>query len=339
VNRWGTVPIFNLNDLVRRDRDHPGLVIWGLLNENTAGRFYQTAKAWLPSLRAVDDTRLVLINSGRWDCDLKTASASNPGSTAWDAYLGGEGPAASAASGGLGDDPNAYRNPGGADDVHVYQRYPTTWSFIEAFAELGRNTRPVFVSEGGLGSSFNAIRAEGKMREAHVPDNAPPWRWMSQGAAGLRQTWPKCRLETLYPFQFQEGVMLGVYDHHAGKLTPGSLQVARMLGHPAEDRLLLNMVARARTTAAPATDQPPSKRTELDRLVGQSVDIAPWAYSWRADLAVQEKPEAYFIPRRLERMDRVYRTAFYEMPAQELKEEWIDCREAGGTFALGSVNQ
>jgi hypothetical protein len=48
-----------------------------------------------------------------------------------------------------------------------------TWSFIEAFAELGRNTKPVFVSEGGLGSSFNAIRADRKMREAGAPDNAP----------------------------------------------------------------------------------------------------------------------------------------------------------------------
>ncbi|MFH1744303.1 MAG: hypothetical protein ABIH23_35320, partial [bacterium] len=61
------------------------------------------------------------------------------------------------------------------------------------------------------------------------------------------------------------------------------------------------------------------EKTELDKLVGQPVDIAPWAYAWRADLAVQEKPEAYFIPRRLERMDKVYRTAFYEMPEKELK--------------------
>jgi hypothetical protein len=400
-----------LNDLVRRDRNHPSLVIWGLLNENGAGRFYNAAKAWLPSLRAVDDTRLVLLNSGRWDCDLKTASASNPGSTTWDAYLGGEGPAASAASGGLGDESNAYRNPGGAGDVHVYQRYPTTWSFIEAFAELGRNTKPVFVSEGGLGSSFNAIRADRKMREAGAPDNVPPWRWIAKGVEGLRQTWPKHHLETLYPsiedmlidselnaarqrelmfsiiranprisgysltsltdfggqaegvmdgfrefkpghlavlqagwaklrwcllvnpmhvyadrpfrikvalasedalsagvypatlritaglqtkimtpdyygeilsetklfrevsapgeavavaiyctgypFQFQEGVMLGVYNHHAGKLTLNSLQLARMLGHPAADRLLLNMVAHAQAGAAPRTDRPP----------------------------------------------------------------------------------
>ena len=32
----------------------------------------------------------------------------------------------------------------------------------------------------------------------------------------------------------------------------------------------------------------------IDKLVGQPVDIAPWAYQWRSDVAVQQKPEAYF---------------------------------------------
>jgi hypothetical protein len=58
---------------------------------------------------------------------------------------------------------------------------------------------------------------------------------------------------------------------------------------------------------------------QLGTLVGQPVDIAPWAYAWRADQAVQEKPEAYFIPRRLERLDRVYRTAFAALPQDQLK--------------------
>ena len=57
----------------------------------------------------------------------------------------------------------------------------------------------------------------------------------------------------------------------------------------------------------------------LDKLAGQPVDIAPWAYLWRADLTVQEKPEAYFIPRRLDRIDKVYRTAFHALPREELK--------------------
>jgi hypothetical protein len=58
---------------------------------------------------------------------------------------------------------------------------------------------------------------------------------------------------------------------------------------------------------------------DLDKLVGQPVDISPWAYVWRSDRAVQEKPEACFIPRRLGRIDKVYRTARTVLPPDQLK--------------------
>ena len=62
-----------------------------------------------------------------------------------------------------------------------------------------------------------------------------------------------------------------------------------------------------------------SDRARLDRLAGQPVDISTWAYAWRADRGVQEKPEACFIPRRLERLDRIYRTASSVLPEPQLK--------------------
>jgi len=61
------------------------------------------------------------------------------------------------------------------------------------------------------------------------------------------------------------------------------------------------------------------EKAELDKLQGQPVDIAPWAYAWRADRAVQKKPEAYFIPRRLDRIDKVYRTAYAALSPDRLK--------------------
>lgn len=67
--------------------------------------------------------------------------------------------------------------------------------------------------------------------------------------------------------------------------------------------------------AAPAA----MDRATLDKLQGQPVDISPWAYAWRADLAVQERPEACFIPRRLQRIDKVYRTALDQLGAASLK--------------------
>ena len=78
------------------------------------------------------------------------------------------------------------------------------------------------------------------------------------------------------------------------------------------------------TAESPGLPPTAMKTTELDKLVGQPVDIAPWAYAWRTGLAIQEKPEAYFIPRRLERMNKVYRTAFTALPQQQLKSIYYD---------------
>jgi hypothetical protein len=56
-----------------------------------------------------------------------------------------------------------------------------------------------------------------------------------------------------------------------------------------------------------------------EALVGTPVDLAPWAYVWRADREIQPQAEAAFIPRRLERLDRVYRTAREALPPDQLK--------------------
>lgn len=58
---------------------------------------------------------------------------------------------------------------------------------------------------------------------------------------------------------------------------------------------------------------------QLDQRQGTAVDLTPWAYVWRSDRAVQEQPEAYFIPRRLARIDKVYRTAATALPPDQLK--------------------
>jgi hypothetical protein len=85
--------------------------------------------------------------------------------------------------------------------------------------------------------------------------------------------------------------------------------------------IIVSGVARACEPAAsgPAAPAASSTVVSLDNLQGQPVDIAPWAYAWRADLAVQEKPEACFIPRRLERIDKVYRTALGQLGPASLK--------------------
>lgn len=53
--------------MVRRDRNHASVTVWGLLNETPDGPVFRHAVSLLPALRELDDSRLVILNSGRWD--------------------------------------------------------------------------------------------------------------------------------------------------------------------------------------------------------------------------------------------------------------------------------
>ena len=57
----------SLSELIRRDRNHPSVVIWGLLNEVRDTPHFRLAAASLPLVRKLDETRMVFLNSGRWD--------------------------------------------------------------------------------------------------------------------------------------------------------------------------------------------------------------------------------------------------------------------------------
>ena len=66
----------SLFGMIRRDRNHPSIVMWGLLNETHDGPVFRHAAAALPRLRELDDTRMVMLNSGRWD--LNRGGAAEP---------------------------------------------------------------------------------------------------------------------------------------------------------------------------------------------------------------------------------------------------------------------
>ncbi|MGA2259696.1 MAG: glycoside hydrolase family 2 TIM barrel-domain containing protein, partial [Thermoguttaceae bacterium] len=53
--------------MVLRDRNHPSLAMWGLLNETPDGPVFRHALNFLSALRERDDSRMVMLNSGRWD--------------------------------------------------------------------------------------------------------------------------------------------------------------------------------------------------------------------------------------------------------------------------------
>ncbi len=52
--------------MIKRDRNHPSVTIWGLLNETNDGPVFRHAVSVLPEVRKLDDTRLILLNSGNW---------------------------------------------------------------------------------------------------------------------------------------------------------------------------------------------------------------------------------------------------------------------------------
>ena len=56
-----------VGELIVRDRNHPSVVTWGLLNETKDGPTFRYAAHMLPLVRFLDPDRMVLLSSGRWD--------------------------------------------------------------------------------------------------------------------------------------------------------------------------------------------------------------------------------------------------------------------------------
>src|SRR6266496_3834226 len=85
-------------EMILRDRNHPSLTIWGMLNETFDGPVFRHAVETLALVRSLDETRLVLLSSGRWDAQPGIGSVANPGSANWEHVWGIETPDADAVS-------------------------------------------------------------------------------------------------------------------------------------------------------------------------------------------------------------------------------------------------
>ena len=146
------------SDMIRRDRNHPSVVIWGLLNETADSPQFRHAVETLSLVRSLDDSRVVLLSSGRFDFQLGIGSISNPGSLSWDFLLGAEEAGAAPTQ---SSEKSAYMVPAYIEkvgDAHVYPWVPHTAKEIEFLRTVGHDTKRVFITEYGICSAIDLVR-------------------------------------------------------------------------------------------------------------------------------------------------------------------------------------
>ncbi len=180
--------------MIRRDRNHPSVAIWGLLNETQDGPVFRQAVGFLPKLRELDPTRLVLLDSGRWDGQWDIGSVSNPGSTEWEQVWGVEAPGASPSKLGGG----GYAH--GAGDAHYYPGVPQMQETDRFIRDLGRDSKPVFLSEYGIGSQMNVIDELRHFEQAGERADLEDATLLREQCDALAADWERLGFETVYPF-------------------------------------------------------------------------------------------------------------------------------------------
>jgi hypothetical protein len=187
------------NELILRDRNHPSITIWGLMNEMPDGPAFRCAVDYLPKLRDLDPTRLVLLHSGRWDKDPSIGSVSNPGSRTWEPQWGVEGP----------DPPSIDKREGWAiaggyvdraGDAHFYPAFPMTENSRQILRSLGTGSKPVFLSEAGIGSQINAIEDLRGFDRFDVPADLFDRSFLRKEVEQFAVDWKRFGMEEVYSF-------------------------------------------------------------------------------------------------------------------------------------------
>jgi hypothetical protein len=184
-------------EMILRDRNHPSVAIWEMLNETDDGPIFRHAVESLPLVRSLDDTRLVTLSSGRFDCDPSIGSVSNPGGSEWEHVWGKEAPGAARLPKW---NTAGYPSTLGSGDFHIYPQVPQTSEVNQFLRTLGHDTKPVFVSEYGTGSQIDAIHEARAYEQVGADPEAEDYVLMRSMAEKVSIDWARYGLDSAYAF-------------------------------------------------------------------------------------------------------------------------------------------
>ena len=171
----------SLGEIVLRDRNHPSVVAWGIMNETGAGdAAFAHGVQSLSLVRWLDPNRMCFLNSGRWDGNVSIGSVSNPGSFRWDGELG---------------DTHGYPpfpHPAGLlQSMRTSSTPHALWSGTTDAAPPTRPEPPLFVSEYGLCGAVDLARTLRRFEQSGKPDadDARYYRRQMEKFIADWQTW------------------------------------------------------------------------------------------------------------------------------------------------------
>lgn len=215
-----------LEAMLRRDRNHPSVVIWGLLTEGLDGPVFRHALTTLENIRDLDPTRLVMLNSGRFDAKPAIGSVSNPGGTTWEHTWGNEAPDAPGrdlvpdpatgwltAASWINGDLSLAGAIDGNGDTHTYPIVPHAQSAIDFLRTLGRDTKPHMLSEYGVGSLMNVIGETRRFEAAGARPDLLDAALIRSMAERFEADLTRYGLDDLYPFP--EDLLIDAQRRHA----------------------------------------------------------------------------------------------------------------------------
>jgi hypothetical protein len=184
---------FSVRDMILRDRNHPSLVMWGLLNETVANSTFRHATGMLPLVRSIDPTRLVMLSSGRWDAQWTIGSIANPGESSWQYELG---PEAANANSPQQVHPEGYAP--GSGDIHMYPVRPWPDESMKFIRMAGTGAKNVILSEYGNGSQIDPIRIVKLMQQNGANPELEDYKLYDKMAVQLDQDWKEWKLDHVF---------------------------------------------------------------------------------------------------------------------------------------------